>query len=246
MFGEYWCHGDDQLEVTFVKLCGQLKPLLETGRYSVIVGDDASGRLPTLGIREYSNYVLQAAGKDPLPTVFLQNKPNAINVEDVNTQIEKRVLPFAGDEGRALYVTEYVEEGRNIYKIRGAFQNHGVNFDIAALELNGWDNKTHTGLDFLQEQNETLVIEGERVTRRSPLLKSYVSGLSVFSCQEDAGLDKRGNPAKQWVRRLNSYAKHYEGEDSPQRWLIMTAIKKARIDVHTWVQKAIAQTYPQE
>lgn len=245
-FGEYHTLSMSEVEVPFIKLCKQLKPLFEEGRYSLIVGDDISGRLPTLAVREYANYVSQQAGRDTLPTVFLQNKaPYVVNVPTIETQIEKRVLPFisrAGDR-KALYVTEYVEEGRNVYKVQNVFQKYGVKFDIAALEVNGWDNNTHTALDFLNGQTDTLVIEGQRVHRRSPLLHTYLPGIFVSHDNELVGKNRWGQDAWGWVARLKVYSKGY---DSSQAQAILVGKITARADVHVLVTNAIVQTYPQE
>lgn len=245
-FGEYHTFPMSAAETPFVKLCEQLKPLIEEGRYSLIVGDDISGRLPTLAVREYANYVLQQAGKDTLPTVFLQNKsPYVVNVPTIEAQIEKRVLPFVSrdNDRRVLYVTEYVEEGRNVYKIQNAFQKYGVKFDIAALEINGWDNNTRTALDSLNDQADTLVIEGERVRRRSPLLHTYLPGIFVSRNNELVGKNRWGQDAWGWVARLRVYSQNYENS---QTQAILLGKIAARVDAHTLVQKAIAQACPQK
>ena len=92
--------------------------LLEEGRYELIVGDDISGRIPTLAAREYANFISHQLGRSRLPTVFLQDK-HAANVSDLEDQLQKRILPFLGNDHceKILYVTEYVESGS---KVRGS------------------------------------------------------------------------------------------------------------------------------
>jgi hypothetical protein len=240
-FGEYWCHGHDEIEFPFVRLCKQLKPRIEEGRYNLIVGDDISGRLPTLGIREYSAFVLSQLGREPLPTVFLQDKSIAKNVDSLENQVRARILPFfeEGDKGRILYVTEYVETGRKLFKAGEVFKKMGIPYDFAVLE--GLAYERISVIDQLRAEGNTIML-GELVRRKSPLYNCYFSGLGWRSERIVTGTDNRGFKVEEWVTNLRGYDIDYQGK---MGFLVRTAIEKAREDVHLWVKKAIEATTPQ-
>lgn len=56
------------------KLLDQLRPHIEGGEYQLIVGDDASGRIPTLIFRRIIKAIYEEKGYPKPETAFLQGE----------------------------------------------------------------------------------------------------------------------------------------------------------------------------
>jgi hypothetical protein len=123
------------MEKPMVRLCEQLKPRFEAGTYSLIIGDDTSGRLPTLGIRGFSRHISSKIGSSNLPVVFLQAS-RRLAASAVELQIDKRVMPYlkpAEDKGRVLIVTDFIQHGATMRRLGELLLSRGVDFDIAVM-----------------------------------------------------------------------------------------------------------------
>ncbi|MBI3632080.1 MAG: hypothetical protein HY225_01390 [Candidatus Vogelbacteria bacterium] len=53
----------------------KMKQNIDTGKYSLIIGDDASGRIPSLAIRGVINKAYEQSGREPIDTRFLALYP---------------------------------------------------------------------------------------------------------------------------------------------------------------------------
>lgn len=124
------------LEKPMNKICDELKPDLEAGNYGLIVGDDTSGRVPTLAVKGISDFVSEKMQKDKVQTVFLQAGTKVAD-DEVIAQLRSRVLPFkeklAGK--KALIVTEYIQSGKSINRLMNIFNAHDISFDVVSISV---------------------------------------------------------------------------------------------------------------
>ena len=225
-----------EIEVPMIKALGELRPSIEAERHGLIIGDDISGRVPTLAVREYASLVLVPKGKLAPPTVFLQDK-TAVNVESLETQLQKRVLPFTskGSFEKALYVTEYVQRGRKLERIMNLFKKYNIPFDLLVLYANPFlhNGTTSTALDFLEIPSSTTVVIGEKMGK--PWLHdTTLAGLSIDYVGNKGKIKefKKLPPVSEWRHTLRVYDGEYGTEHRG-------SVIDARADVHTLVQRAI-------
>jgi hypothetical protein len=132
--GEY-STSTGSMEKPMVHLCEQLKPRFESGRYSLIIGDDTSGRLPTLAIRGFSRHISNKIRGNNLPVVFLQAS-RRLRTPAVEQQIDQRVMPYFKldtGKGRALIVTDFVQHGTTVMRLGELLLSRGVDFDVAIM-----------------------------------------------------------------------------------------------------------------
>lgn len=124
------------LEKPMFKICDELKPGFENQDYGIIVGDDTSGRVPTLAVKGVSDYISEKVGAEKVPTVFLQ-AGTKVNDEDIVEQLKARVLPSKDKLGgkKALIVTEYIQSGKSINRLMNIFSTHGVSFDVVSISV---------------------------------------------------------------------------------------------------------------
>jgi hypothetical protein len=132
--GEY-STSTGSMERPMVHLCEQLKPRFESGRYSLIIGDDTSGRLPTLAIRGFSRHISNKIRGNNLPVVFLQAS-RRLRTPAVEQQIDQRVMPYfkpGTGKGRALIITDFIKHGATMSRLMELLSSRGIDFDVAAM-----------------------------------------------------------------------------------------------------------------
>lgn len=123
------------LEQPITALVNQLKPNFEEGAYSMIIGDDTSGRLPTLVIHNVADAIYEHQGLPKIPTVFIQSA-RAIKEEDIKKQVEALKLRYKErpTDKKVLVVTEYINSGWSIKRLTQSLAENGIDCDIATLD----------------------------------------------------------------------------------------------------------------
>lgn len=125
----------------FEAILRQLKPLVNRQAYSLVIGDDTSGRLPALIIGKTINAHYQSLGIDKLPIVFVAGG-NMMTKEGIEDQMSARfrAYPQLDRTKRLLLVTDHVSSGVTVGRFEGAFikWSEGVRFDVAALTTDNY------------------------------------------------------------------------------------------------------------
>lgn len=126
------------LELSAVSLVSQLKEKIDGDEYDMLIGDDASGRIPTLVLRSVINERKRHLRADKSPkeneiaTKFIAGgqtrKVN--NTEEVVKFLEKIKSQI---KKKALLVTEYMNSGKGMDKMAEAFNRTGIDFDVATF-----------------------------------------------------------------------------------------------------------------
>ncbi|PIT92203.1 MAG: hypothetical protein COU08_03640 [Candidatus Harrisonbacteria bacterium CG10_big_fil_rev_8_21_14_0_10_42_17] len=138
----------------FAHLIEQISEGIKEGRWTTILGDDVSGRLPALVIGKIIARYNREHGMNPPKRIFFAG--GSINYEDVpdeglptpeqskqNIQEQQQKLAtFIHEQSkslgdRVLIVTEHVVGGRTVRRIGKTLYREGVNFDVASL----WSTK---------------------------------------------------------------------------------------------------------
>lgn len=205
------------IEEPMTKICTELKPRFESGEYSIIVGDDTSGRIPTLVIREFARVVSRETGAGIPPAVFLQ-PGRMVADEDLESQFEKRVKPLAIDKHakKALIVTDYVYRGTTLNRLSNIFRNSSLNFDVVVLRMfNEFDKEK------LDLPETSLLIVGDILPYPPDIWrKTYLTGLTrVVDIRDRVEVVKK-----------NLHTRIRVGQ--------------AREDVHLLIHKIAQQLYP--
>lgn len=186
------------MESSVMRICGELKPHFENGRYGMIVGDDTSGRLPALAIKGVADFVSETYGKKKPDLIFLQPSIR-VHPADVVKQFNKRVLPKVDElKGkRVLIVSDYIASGKTIRRIINQMNEVGIKFDIAALAVvKVWDSQTRSytapfGLKggLLFDGHEREIYPGDPVPSAPQIwLNNQLSGLSSADYDKPVGV----------------------------------------------------------
>lgn len=127
------------LEDPLMNILAGLTPNLKQGEYSVLVGDDTSGRIPTLILRKVINAVYQDRGFPPIPTLFFPREYFAPHNAALRKRVEKIQETATGSRG--LIVTEAIDSGFGVGKIAWEVYHAGVHTDVATIAIEGYGYK---------------------------------------------------------------------------------------------------------
>ncbi|MEK7463307.1 MAG: hypothetical protein AAB621_03040 [Patescibacteria group bacterium] len=136
-----------ELELLVLPLIEKLKENIDKGEYDMLIGDDASGRIPTLilrGIinsrkRELNPYL--KSSESEIKTRFVAGG-QLRSTEQLISVIEK-LKPEV--KNKVLIVTEYISSGRSMEKLSSALKGLGIPFDIATLKSEFDGEKSNLG-----------------------------------------------------------------------------------------------------
>ncbi len=118
------------------RLLRELRPEIEMDRYSGIVGDDTSGRIPALMLRAAINAHRIEHGLGKLPVVFVQGASEDSQWDKLRIAFARRLhlLQQLDHRKKLLVVTEGVTSGASIARLGRLLSSQGFTFDVAVLD----------------------------------------------------------------------------------------------------------------
>ncbi len=169
------------------RILEQIRAQIENGEYQLLIGDDVSGRLPTLLFREIINGIYREKGRDEIPTRFIagtahygdsssygnereQEKKTTISELIVKTREEISTL------NKVLILTDAIESGRSLQPVVEVLNEMGINFDIASLALMEDPEKNPEKEDFTTRLGKNVILGG--MTELPKIYRNDYSGLT--------------------------------------------------------------------
>lgn len=143
------------IEESSVSLIASMKEAIDSEKYDVLIGDDASGRIPTLTIWNVMKERMREKHPDwspemqrkALQTYFVaggQDNPNSAELKDYFSKVKERA------DKRVLLITEYIESGQSIFRLGKMLEDLEIPFDIATLQFSTeGDDREQEVRDFL-------------------------------------------------------------------------------------------------
>lgn len=161
----------------------QLKTPIKEDRFALLVGDDSSGRIPTLVIRSIINELHRRDENRSIPTFFLQGVPglefrtpkNNKMVENFKKAIELQKETLGNK--KALIITEKMESGKRMSSIVRELRIIGVPYDIAAVRVS-MDEGFYRATGILSEGS---ILYGQRGGGMPAIARSALSGIQRFN-----------------------------------------------------------------
>lgn len=114
---------------------------LLAGEYSLLVGDDISGRIPTLILRKVINSVYRGISLLSIRTIFV--KASGYSGGRVSTKIDERNKNTiegalaAQKHTKALIMTDTISSGSHVQEIGYSLAQRGLGFDIVTVSFRG-------------------------------------------------------------------------------------------------------------
>ncbi len=135
----------EELRGPIEKLLGELREKIDGGEYQLIIGDDASGRIPTLIFDNLLKRVYKEKGYEPPQTLFFagaqlfKEEEKKVRTSAVSGFLKKGILGKELD-GRALIVTDTISSGDALESITVGLKEAGIQFDIVTIALIDLEN----------------------------------------------------------------------------------------------------------
>ncbi len=130
-------------------LCEKLVPLAK--EIEIIVGDDASGRLPSLLIKHSLDAVRQKMGLPPIPIRFIASgRSTGEQTEAVRHYLEEHKSELAS----AVIVTEFMSSGESMAELVRMFRGLDLEPIVAAVSIGGEP-------EFYREKIQAKIIYGQ-------------------------------------------------------------------------------------
>lgn len=133
----------EETKKLMIDLIDQLGEEIENGLYQVLIGDDASGRIPALMFHYFLRELCQRRGQPAPKTYFYPatraNDPYAHHIySDVHKYLEQfRIKDKLKEGGKVLIVTEMIESGSALSPVALYLNELNIPYDIASLSLRG-------------------------------------------------------------------------------------------------------------
>ncbi len=129
----------NQIRPGIDRLLRELRPEIELDSYAGIVGDDTSGRIPTLMLRAAINAHRAECGRAKLPVIFIQGASDDSQWDRLRVAFAKRLhlLQPLDRSRKLLVVTEGVTSGASIARLGRLLSSQGFSFDVAVVDGSG-------------------------------------------------------------------------------------------------------------
>jgi len=140
---ETYCPEIQELEEPLKILLSQLKERIDQGEYQLIIGDDASGRIPTFVFDRFLNKLYVEKGYKTPKTIFIAGS-RYLTIE-AGKHKEKKILDYlhhvfqkhfqGGLPVRTLIITDTIASGSSLEPIVQSLIRKGALFDVATISL---------------------------------------------------------------------------------------------------------------
>lgn len=128
-----------ELVDAFKNLAIKLRPHI--AKYDIVLGDDVSGRLPTLVIADCARRKREQTDQTPPRVYFVNAGSNLSESRRAKvtlpklSKLIKKHEPFTNK--KVLIVTEYMQTGRSVKAFVNELANHGITPDVCTVDMDG-------------------------------------------------------------------------------------------------------------
>ncbi len=195
------------LEAPIENLVRQLWEAIISGKYDVIIGDDAAGRIPTLVIRKIMEVMMRESNpnltaeedREKLKTFFVAG---GVRNENNQTLLDlfKKIKPSI--KNRALVVTEYIFSGSTIGKISALLEEADIPFDTATVLADKENLKQVNNL--LSSKGHNLLF-GQSYTGKVPRIYQFGKISGVLTRRNDNSIIGNSAHAMPYRKALENF-----------------------------------------
>lgn len=180
----------EELEEPLKKIITKIKEKIDHGDYGLIIGDDASGRIPTIIFSRFIKKICEIKNLPKPGIIFVPGHPNLEKAKrflEKANGLEEYVRKFGGTtKKRILIITEVVASGASLVGLTNFLRKKGIDLDIATLGI----NPEFGGSIYHLNKMTPYIISGEYIRGRA----EYQTGVPRISGQINiSGVEKKRN-----------------------------------------------------
>ncbi len=150
-----------ELELPIKIIIEKIMSRIENGDYGLIIGDDASGRIPTLILGNFIRKISERRGLDKPNIIFIPGKLRSriLGRDNDRKELEQHIVKFgANRDKRVLIVTDTILTGDSLQTLVVLLKKIGFTCDIATI---GEETDLQDVSDRDQKLQNSEVISGE-------------------------------------------------------------------------------------
>lgn len=194
-----------ELQQPIKRILDEVAEDIAEGNIPLIIGDDASGRVPALIFRNVISSVYEQEGKSIRPATFFINGPGGGRPEsldkdrrridditnNLNAWIKARDVHW-GPNSKALIVTETINTGRSVMPVVRALQELDKKCIVASI---GIESSNKESVEDIQKDLNTNVYVGMMGTPKIYNSPAYSGVISPGRGHRDLSLSFKAHPA---------------------------------------------------
>lgn len=127
------------LELPLKNILEQIREKLDSGYYGLLIGDDASGRIPALILKKVIDNIYSRHGyKKPDLKFFAGTGTEGLYLNEIENKVDDIISTLQkhhNDKLNTLLITEYLLTGRGMNILNTALSKAGNNIEIATIAL---------------------------------------------------------------------------------------------------------------
>lgn len=225
----------NELERPIKTILLKLKERIDRGEYGLVIGDDASGRIPTIIIGGVMREVAGRHGNKKPNIIFipggLSSSFTAEDEEEFGEYLKKRGLE---DGRRVLVVTDSIMSGSTLKGIVAQIHNLEFECDIATI---GIEDVDVSGTDMRKDRTRNLPVDIVSGEYKNSTKDIYPHTPDIYDDKDASGVFKMsGDFTSEPLARPGSSRYHYTNT-SP--WDVQDRINESRPDAHDLRDKLI-------
>lgn len=131
-----------ELENPTKKIIDKIRSRIENGEYGLIIGDDASGRIPAIILGNFIKRVSEIKGVPKPNIIFIPGKLGKDMPQELffkrnrRKHLEEHISKWGADKNkRILIVTDTIETGRSLATLVYSLSELGYSVDVATIGL---------------------------------------------------------------------------------------------------------------
>ena len=185
------------LEKPLQNLLDQLREKIDGGDYHTIIGDDASGRIPTLILRRLFNEVYSKKNLPPIKTFFIAGSQKISDSDKIKKTDRifdylKSINISAGEpRKKVLIVTEVIETGKGLLPLTDALNKLEIDYEIASVGDETWwhDRKVELGITYYGIKDTPAIFETPELAGVKKDYHNLISDVAKTEHTDDARED---------------------------------------------------------
>lgn len=187
-----------ELRKPIEKLLFEIRSSIDRGEYAMIIGDDASGRIPTLIFDRILKSIYRKKGMKEPQTRFFAGSGSGTKGESIREQkteaLEKHIQNemakgrWQVGRGKILIVTDTIVTGNSLLPLADALHHLGIRYDIATIGFPSCDDPE-------QQEEERKELEAKL---HATIFAGHEWTPSLYEHKEISGVQK--NPAELFAK----------------------------------------------
>jgi len=170
-------------------ILNQLRESIERGEYGLIIGDDASGRLPTLLLSGVLKQIYRERNHKSLSVQFFagdRSKADADYCEQLAGRFAQQFLRLQHqDNGRVLIVTELLDTGSAIQPLALLLKKHQIPFDVATISMLDFFESSGEEETVGKSPSEIFQLEENAYEKHRQMIEDKIGGRVVWGGYKD-------------------------------------------------------------